>query len=159
MEFTVTKEFVNQCVEHAEQYKSTIEKVQCELFEYEMIRRGKWKDYPGWAVDGVCPTLGNVDVKMIEPNGKPWWNIPPPKARNIFRQYDIIDHYFFIRADKMFNIFEAGDKVNIEILGYSTYKDVCKNIQVSKTYGYYYDTRRAICDSSLISKLTDFSTP
>lgn len=143
---TITQNFVDQCKERAELYKSTIEKVQCELYEHTMIDQGGWEKYDGWAVDAVCPKLGNIDVKMIEPNGKPWWNISVPKARNIFRQYGIIDHYYFIRADQYLPVLVAGDVVDIEILGWSTYKDVCKNIQVSKTYGYYYDTRRARCD-------------
>lgn len=143
MKITLIQKFVDQCAERAISYGSTPEKVMCEIYEDYMINSGAWSDYDGWAVDAVCPRLGNVDVKMLEPGDKPWWSIPVTKGRNIFRQYGIIDNYMFVRADKHMSEYKVGDEVSIEIIGTMTYKEVCKNIQVSQTHGYYVDTRRA----------------
>jgi len=143
MQITITQEFMDQCKARAVVYKSTYDRVMCEIFEHHLIETGTWEDVDGWAVDAKCEYLGHVDVKMLEPGVSPWWNIPTHKARNIFRQHGIIDNYVFVRADKKMSTLKVGDTINIDIIGSMTYSDVCKQIQTSRTHGFYVDTRRS----------------
>ena len=39
--------------------------IECEIYEWAMIKEGHWEDYPGWKADGVFSNKVFIDVKFI----------------------------------------------------------------------------------------------
>lgn len=120
-----------------------IKRCECELYELHMMDIGRWQDFDGWAIDGISDQYGKVDVKTI--NGdKPWWNISAARMRNICRQFDVIDNYYFIKQTNVKSErMEVGETAEYKFLGVASYKQVMKQIQTSYGNGFYFDTRKA----------------
>ena len=69
----VTQDFIDQRDERSKKYnprgRDGIQlrmDIECEIFEWHMIKEHKWQDDTRWEIDGVCPVYGNVDVKFIK---------------------------------------------------------------------------------------------
>lgn len=146
MKITVDKKFILQRNKRAKLYNPNgrskerlLKDIECELYEYEMIKKGIWKDDDNWKIDGVTPT-GNVDVKCI----KAYYNVNRRKLLHILQQRGTTDYFLFIEWVKRPDRFlKTGDNVEFKIIGRLTYEELIKNLKVSfKTEGYYVDARK-----------------
>lgn len=143
----VDKKFIKQRDERATLYKANgrnnerlLRDIECELYEYHMIKTGEWEDAKRWEIDGVAP-WGTTDVKCI----KGYYNINRKKLLHILKQQGITEYFMFIewnsRPDRLL---VAGDKVRFNIIGKVTHQELIKKLQISfKTEGYYFDARKA----------------
>lgn len=144
----VTQDFIDQRDARAKKYnargRSEVElrlDIECEVFEWHMIKEGKWKDDDRWQVDGICPIYGAVDVKFI----KKWYNVSCQKMVYLLRQRDITRHFIFCEwASRPDRLLEAGDEVSVRWLGGLSYWDVIDNLQTSKYNGFYIDAKRLL---------------
>lgn len=150
----VTQDFIDQRDERAGMYNprgrsefQLKKDIECEIYEYHMINIGEWDDDERWQVDGVCPDLGNVDVKFITK----WYNISQYKMLYLLRQRDITEHFVFCEwTDRPKRLLQAGDVVGIRCLGHVPYWTLIDGIQPSGfagsdgRKGYYADARRLL---------------
>ena len=146
MKITVDKKFIQQRNKRAKLYNPNgrskerlLMDIECELYEYEMIKKGRWKDDDRWEIDGITPT-GNVDVKCI----KAYYNVNRRKLLHILKQRGTTDYFLFIewvkRPDRLL---KTGDSVEFKVIGRLTYEELIKNLKVSfKAEGYYVDARK-----------------
>jgi len=144
---TVDKKFILQRNKRAKLYKANgrskerlLKDIECELFEYDMIKKGKWEDDDNWQVDGHA-FWGTVDVKCI----KGFYNISRKKLIHILQQRDYVDWFYFIEWNKRpERLLKTGDNVEFKYITKVPYEELLKHIKVSfKTDGYYYDARKA----------------
>lgn len=150
--FELTQELYDNVTANAKLYNKTesptldmIKRCECELYELYLMSIGRWKKFDGWQVDGISDEYGNVDVKCINID-KPWWNINKLSMRNICRQHNVIDNYYFIsfteHRDPACRL-EVGQTVAFNFIGVIPYENIMKQIQCSFRDGHYIDTRRA----------------
>ena len=146
MKITVDKKFIMQRNKRGELYNPNgrskerlLKDIECELYEYEMIKKGIWKDDDRWEIDGVA-NFGTVDVKTI----RAYYNINRRKLLHILRQRGITDWYVFVEwKSRPKRLLKTGDKVEFNYIGKTSYEDLIKGLKVSfKTEGYYYDARK-----------------
>ena len=146
MKITVDKKFIRQRNARSKLYKANgrpkerlLLDIECELYEYEMIKKGKWKDDDRWEIDGHAE-FGSVDVKCI----KAYYNINRKKLIHILRQRGLVDYFYFIEWKKRPDrLLKTGDNVEFNFIGKLTYEELLKKLQISfKTEGYYVDVRK-----------------
>ena len=148
LQIHITQDFIDQRDKRGEKYnprgrskEQLLRDIECEAFEWHMIKTKKWANYDGWQVDGGCPIYGNVDVKCI----KEWYNIPCKKFVYLLQQRNYIDHFLFVEwNERPDRLLVAGDNVSMNVLGAIEYWDVINNIQVSKYNGFYLRARDLI---------------
>ncbi len=150
MILTVPEDFITYRAEKAKQYnqrgrteRKFLMDIDCELYEFLMIKEGIWDPHESWMVDAVTPTGTHIDVKFIQK----YWNLSGSKITNILQQRRIIDEYQFMEwKDRPKRPFEAGDEVECDIVGELSYDQVADNIRPSfKAQGQYYlDARRLL---------------
>lgn len=147
MKITVDKAFIMQRNERSKLYKPNgrpmnrlLLDIECELYEYAMIKKGKWKDDDRWEIDGHTE-FGSVDVKCI----KAYYNINRKKLIHILKQRGLVDYFYFIEwKDRPTRLLKTGDKVEFNFIGKLPYEELLKKLQISfKTEGYYVDVRKA----------------
>ena len=114
--------------------------IECELYEYDKIKKGQWKDDDRWEIDGHCPFLGPVDVKCI----RGYYNIERRKLLHMFAQQGIIKFYYFIEwLERPSRLLRSGDVVKFKDICSVPYKEALSQVKVSfKTFGYYLDVRK-----------------
>ena len=146
MKITVDKKFIMQRNKRAKLYnpgkrskEQLLRDIECELYEYEMIKKGRWQDADIWQVDGYA-FHGAIDVKCI----KAYYNVSRKKLVNLIKQREYIDYYHFIewksRPDRLL---KTGDVVEFNHLGEIKYNDLLDNLKISfKTEGFYVDVRK-----------------
>lgn len=146
MKVTIDRAFITQRNARSKLYKANgrskqrlLRDIECELYEYAMIKKGKWKDDDRWEIDGHTP-FGSVDVKCI----KGYYNINRKKLLHILKQRELVDYFYFIewksRPDRLL---KTGDKIEFNYIGKLSYEELIKNIKISfKTEGYYVDVRK-----------------
>ena len=146
MKITVDKKFITQRNTRAKLYKANgrsqerlLRDIECELYEYEMIKKGKWKDDDHWEIDGHAP-FGSVDVKCI----KGFYNINRKKLLHILKQRGLTDYFYFIEwKERPDRLLKTGDKVEFNYIGKLSYEELIRNLKISfKTEGYYVDARK-----------------
>ena len=146
MKITVDKAFIMQRNERSKLYKPNgrpmnrlLLDIECELYEYAMIKKGKWKDDDRWEIDGHTE-FGSVDVKCI----KAYYNINRKKLIHILKQRGLVDYFYFIEwKDRPTRLLKTGDKVEFNFIGKLPYEELLKKLQISfKTEGYYVDVRK-----------------
>lgn len=116
--------------------------IECEIHEFNMIKRGVWDAHEDWRIDAVSSFSGKVDIKFI----KTWYNINCKKMLNIIEQRDCIDHYVFCQwLERPSTPLRKGDECSYQVLGVLTYNELLNNLQVSKYNGFYVDVRSLIC--------------
>ena len=147
MKITVDKKFIMQRNKRGEKYNPNgrskerlLKDIECELYEYEMIKKGKWKDVDIWKIDGVAP-FGAVDVKCISK----YYNINRKKLLHILQQRGSVDYFYFIEWKERPNrLLKVGDKVEFNYITKVSYEELLENLKISfKTEGYYFDARKA----------------
>ena len=143
----VDRNFIKQRNERSLKYKSNgrsserlLLDIECELYEYNKIKLGEWKDDPNWQIDGHTP-FGAVDVKCI----KGFYNINRKKLLHILQQREYIDYFYFIEWNsRPERILKVGDEVSFNYITKIKYDDLLANLKISfKTEGYYFDARKA----------------
>ena len=143
----VDRGFITQRNERAKKYnpngrtkKRLLMDIDCELYEYLMIKNGVWKDDNRWQIDGHAPGIGAVDVKCI----KGFYNIGRKKLLHILKQRGIVDYYWFVEwVERPDRPLKTGDRCGFKNIGLVGYEELLDNIQVSfKADGYYLDARR-----------------
>ena len=155
MEITVSEQFIAHRGEKYNQYNRRgrdetkfLMDLDAELLEFHMINElEEWEDEPDdWMVDAIVPDPDGwkrIDVKFISK----WYNISCTKMHNILQQRKVLDGYIFCewvsRPDRPL---EAGDKVEINCIGYIPYEDLVDDIKVSrgKWGGFYSDPRKMV---------------
>ena len=145
---TVTQDFIDQRDARAKKYnargRSDLElrmDIECEVFEWHMIKEGKWKDDDRWEIDGHCPVYGAVDVKFV----KKWYNIPCQKMVYLLRQRDITNSFMFCEwVERPERLLEAGDEVAVRVLGAIDYWELIDSLRTSKYNGFYVDVKRQL---------------
>lgn len=144
---TVDKKFILQRNKRAKLYNPNgrskerlLKDIECELYEYEMIKKGIWKDDDNWQIDGHAD-FGSVDVKCI----KGYYNISRKKLLHILQQRGYVDWFYFIEWNKRpERQLKTGDNVEFKYITKVPYEEVLKHIKVSfKAEGYYFDARKA----------------
>tara|TARA_A100001037_G_C15096843_1_gene611901 strand:- start:759 stop:1220 length:462 start_codon:yes stop_codon:yes gene_type:complete len=144
---TITKDFIDQRDARAEKYNPngrTLERlkldIECEVYEWAMIKENHWKEHPSWKVDGVFKGI-NIDVKFI----KTWYNISPKKMVYLLQQRDTTHEFFFCEWDsRPERLLKAGDKVKVNSLGILPYWNLIDIIKPSKFNGFYADVRKEL---------------
>ena len=148
---TVTQDFIDQRDARAEKYNPngrTLEKlkldIECEIYEWAMIKEGHWADYDGWKVDGVFNNNVFIDVKFI----KTWYNIAPKKMIYLLQQRDIVTDFIFCEwGSRPERLLEAGDEVVVNRLGKIEYWDLINMIKPSRFNGFYADVRKELLNA------------
>ena len=147
MKITVDKKFILQRNKRAKLYNANgrskerlLKDIECELYEYEMIKKGIWKDDDNWQIDGHTD-FGSVDVKCI----KGFYNINRKKLLHILKQREYVDYFYFIEwKERPERLLKTGDTVEFNYITKVSYEELLKYIKVSfKTEGYYFDARKA----------------
>lgn len=147
---TVDKKFITQRNARAKLYKANgrsqdrlLKNIECELYEYNMIKKGIWKDDDRWQIDGISRGKG-IDVKCI----KGYYNINRKKLIHILQQRGFVDYFWFIEWNKRPDrLLKTGDEVEFKFIGTIHYEELLRNLKISfKTEGYYVDVRK-ICSN------------
>ena len=147
MVITINQEFVDQCNARAQVYnpgtRSTeqlIRDIECEIFEYHMIKTKQWDDHESWKVDGVSDVYGAVDVKFVHK----YYNIAHKKMAYLAWQATHLPTFIFMEwVSRPDRLLKAGDKVEVKPIGYLSYMDFLTHIQPSRfNKGYYVDVRK-----------------
>ena len=147
MKITVDKKFIMQRNKRGELYNPNgrskerlLRDIECELYEYEMIKKGRWKDDERWEIDGIAP-FGSVDVKCI----KAYYNVNRKKLLHILKQRETTEYFYFIEwKERPDRLLKVGDKVEFNYITKIKYEDLIKKLRISfKTEGYYVDVRKA----------------
>lgn len=144
----ITPDFIKQRDERGEKYnprgrskEELLKDIECEAFEWHMIKTNKWADFPTWQVDGGCPIYGNVDVKCVSK----WYNASCAKVRWLLQQRNYVDHFLFIEWIKRpSRLLKAGDNVTFNVIGAIEYWDLVDNLKPSRFNGFYADVRNLI---------------
>lgn len=149
MKITVDKKFIEQREANLLIYKRgkrTEDKhrqnIDCELYEYEMIKSGEWLDHPMWFTDAITED-GNVEVKFIQK----YFNIAAHKRKfAIEKQLTENGSFVFVeKVDWPARALEEGDVVEINVVGTLTSSTVRKNMSSSNyNSGYYVDVRNLV---------------
>ena len=99
MKIIVPREYIrrrNVCAEkynrHGRSKEKFLKDIECEFYEYEMIRKGIWKDDERWQVDGQSKEYGCVDVKCIYK----FYNISRQKLLYLLQQKGHTNTFWFI---------------------------------------------------------------
>jgi hypothetical protein len=146
MKIKVDRKFITQRNARSKLYKANgrplsrlLMDIECELYEYEMIKKGIWKDDDNWQIDGHAP-FGSVDVKCV----KAYYNVNRKKLLHILKQRDYVDYFYFIEwKDRPTRLLKTGDEVEFNYIGKLSYDDLIKHLKISfKTEGYYVDARK-----------------
>ena len=116
--------------------------IECEILEYTLIKRDKWRSCPeDWRIDAVDPILGAIDVKFINK----WYNISCKKYIYLNQQRGTTDAYVFAEwINRPTGLLEAGQEVQVNLIGWLPYETALKRVQVSGFNGFYLDARKAI---------------
>ena len=138
----ITQDFVDQCDERATRYNANgrdsmklRRDIEAEVFEWHMINTGQWQDHESWKVDGVCPEVGNIDVKIIP--GK-YYIIKGSKLMHLAWQATEMPSFMFMHwVDRPDRILKAGDKVTLEHVQTLNYPTFMSRILISKFGGHY----------------------
>lgn len=147
MKIKVTQEFIDQCYERAEIYnpgtrskEQLLRDIECEIFEYHMIKTDQWDSHDSWKVDGVSDVYGNVDVKFVHK----YYNIAHKKMAYLAWQATDLETFLFVEwVSRPDRLLKAGDEVEVRIVGYLSYMDFLKNVRPSHyNNGYYVDVRK-----------------
>lgn len=150
MKITIDRKFITQRNARGKLYNPNgrskerlLRDIECELYEYEMIKKGLWKDDDNWEIDGVAD-FGSVDVKCI---GR-WYNINRKKLLHILKQRGKTDYYYFIEwKERPQRLLKTGDKVEFNYIGKIKYEELLQKLKISfKTEGYYFDARKEAKD-------------
>ena len=144
---TVTKDFIDQRDARAEKYNPngrTLEKlkldIECEIYEWSMIKENIWQDHRSWKVDGIF-NGEYYDVKFI----KQWYNIACKKMIYLLQQRNVCTHFVFCEwASRPERLLEAGDEVVVNRLGKIEYWDLINMIKPSRFNGFYADVRKEL---------------
>ena len=69
MKFVVQRDYIIKRNQRAKKYNAHnrskekfLRDIECEMYEYEMIRTGAWEDDERWQVDGISARFGTIDV-------------------------------------------------------------------------------------------------
>ena len=149
MKFKVQRDYIVKRNQRGKIYKPygrskdrLLKDIECEFYEYEMIRKGVWKDDERWQVDGYCKELGGVDVKCI----KRYYNISRQKLLYLLKQKGHTNTFFFIEwKERPERLLKTGDTIEFNRLGPIGYGTLIDNVKVSfKGDGYYVDVRKLL---------------
>ena len=114
--------------------------IDAEILEFWMITMGYWYKYPAWQVDAITEEGKTLDVKMI----RKYWNVSREKTLNLIEQRKWIDEYHFYEwVYRPGRPLEAGDEVQVRLVGVLPYDTVADNLKKSykEPDGFYVDVR------------------
>ena len=125
--------------------------LDAEIYEWHMIRSGKWRDFDDWKVDALMPRDDDwlaIDVKFISK----YYNLTPTKVCNLLQQRGILDGYLFMEwVSKPRRPLKAGDTVTVRQLGFIHWDDLADAVKPSTNYkdwgtSHYVDVHRLLRD-------------
>lgn len=149
MKFVVQRDYIIKRNQRAKKYNAHnrskekfLRDIECEMYEYEMIRTGAWEDDERWQVDGISARFGTIDVKCISR----FYNLSRQKLVYILQQRGHTDMFCFVEWKSRPNrILKTGDIIEFNQLGYIPYFELFKHLKVSfKGDGYYVDVRKVL---------------
>ena len=119
--------------------------IECEIHEFNQIKRGNWYEHEDWKVDAVTD-IGNIDVKFINK----WYNVSCKKMLNLIQQRRDVDYYhFFEWLERPNRPLREGDEVSYRELGILHYDEVMDNLQTSQFNGFYVDVRKMLYNGNI----------